>query len=120
MKAASIPLAIYEILIYRIAADGVSGRQLLREHALEVGARDDRGHIQAAFVQRIQQSTDYFGPRQVRAGLAADRRRQSIEIQHLALEHDDRDLRPGLAMQAWTTAPGAWTIRGAAGGARRH
>src|SRR5918995_6515152 len=57
----------YEIRIYRIAA--ASGRQLLREQPLQLSARDDGCHIEAAFVQCVQESADDFGARQVRARL---------------------------------------------------
>src|SRR6188508_1969888 len=97
-----------------------SGRQLLYEHALELCAGRDRGHVEATFAQGIEQGADDLRARQVRAGLAPDGGRQAIEIDHLTLEHHYRHLRPRLMMRAGTAAPGAGTGCRAACNTRGH
>ena len=74
----------------------VRGGEPARDASAQVGFRTDGADVHAALDQRVDQRADDFSPIQRFPGSGA--RRQTIEVQDLTVEQNDRDLGPGLAV----------------------
>ena len=83
-------------------------------------AGQHRRDIEPAFIERVEQCADDFRAREIRAGLAAYRARQPIELRDLPFEHDDRYFRPGLTMRTRPSAFGTKPRGRASLRANRH